>query len=176
MNRSPRPAVSSNSLRARYTSAPSPKPPVSPGNSRLTVPATPSARQTSPSPRKRITEKKPVEESPEPPASKLSLKEQIALKRAEAKKAAQATRNAPSGELAEFGVDDDPMPLKTKNIEEDVDSMGRWSVRETIERARSSGIDCRILCIYGHTQDMRHYTRESQLIISFYRLPAILSI
>lgn len=128
-------------MRARYANTPSKKPPVSPGSSRLTVPGTPSARQASPSPRKRTPVKKAEDALPETPKEKLSLKEQIALKRAEAKKA--LVSNAPASDG--FGVDDDPLALKVKPVEEDADSMGRWSVRETIERARSSGI---LRCYY----------------------------
>ena len=100
---------------------------------------TPSARQASPTPKRRPVAKVLAEEEPEPQKEKLSLKEQIALRRAEAKKAGQNTESAPPGEPAGFGIDDDPLALNSKNVEDDTDSMGRWSIRETIERARSSG-------------------------------------
>jgi hypothetical protein len=65
------------------------------------------------------------------PAS-LSLREQIALKRAEAQKAAAAAR-AP---LEELGPDSLPV---TPVVEEE-DLLGRPPLRETIERAKGSGM------------------------------------
>jgi hypothetical protein len=73
----------------------------------------------------------------------LSIKEVIALKRAEAKKAASASSSGTSfGKSAGFGdfedlKDEDPMAAR-RNDEETLE-LGRWSVKETIERARSIG-------------------------------------
>lgn len=69
----------------------------------------------------------------------MSLKEQIALRRAEVKKA-QTQANVGNDEdtigpsLSLFGT-----PTKAKKEEEEIVEMGRWSVRETVERARSTG-------------------------------------
>jgi len=67
----------------------------------------------------------------------LSIREAIALKRAEAKKAASKS--------TERGLDgleslEDALPI-AGNIhgDDEVFDLGRWSVRETIERARSTG-------------------------------------
>jgi hypothetical protein len=70
----------------------------------------------------------------EPPRSpaKLSVREQIALKRAEAKK---TTLAVPSGDGG-LGPDSVPGPLTP--VEED-DPLGRLPLREVIERAKSSG-------------------------------------
>ncbi|KAL1745853.1 hypothetical protein HDZ31DRAFT_35493 [Schizophyllum fasciatum] len=61
----------------------------------------------------------------------LSIREQIALKRAEVKKAQRSVAASPS-ETLEDAVPDAPPP-----VEEDI--LGRLSLRETIERARSTG-------------------------------------
>jgi hypothetical protein len=76
-------------------------------------------------------------EKEEPPAvPAMSIKEQIALKRAEAKKA-MAARNGGGG-LDDMSSLEDAIPGEpVAPAEEDI--LGRWSVRETIERARSTG-------------------------------------
>ena len=66
----------------------------------------------------------------------LSLKEVIAQKRAEARKL-KSTSQA-QGELPVLG-DDAGSAVQNKLQEEDLDDLGRWSLRETIERARSTG-------------------------------------
>ena len=76
------------------------------------------------------------EPEPEPSRPKLSLKEQIALKRAEQqKKSARAASPAISlggpPEIDQFPITQDPS-------EDDI--LGRLSVRETIDRARLSGM------------------------------------
>lgn len=70
----------------------------------------------------------------------LGIKEAIALKRAEAKKAAAKTC-AGGGNFDTFeGLEDaTPGSLSAKKEEEDTLELGRWSVKETIERARSTG-------------------------------------
>lgn len=68
---------------------------------------------------------------PSPTKPALSIREAIALKRAEAKKAS-STKSGFSDELG-------PESLPFKVIEEEPDPLGRLPLRETIERARSSG-------------------------------------
>ncbi|KAI5120112.1 hypothetical protein M0805_002196 [Coniferiporia weirii] len=131
MSRVPRLGKSSSSLRTQYNASPTKS--VSPSTpARLRVPhSAPTPKHAPPTSRK-------VEEKPESAKERLSLKEQIALKRAEAKKAQEAQITATSGPNG-FGVDDDPMALKPQKVEDDVIDLGRWSVRETVERARSTG-------------------------------------
>lgn len=77
-----------------------------------------------------------LEEEPPVPKTPISIKEAIALKRAEAKK---ANLSKPAGgNLDDFtGLEEaDPNQL---NEEESVDELGRLSLKETIERARSTG-------------------------------------
>ncbi|SRR5258706_9537210 len=76
------------------------------------------------------------EPEPEPSKPKLSLKEQIALKRAEQqKKSAHSASPAISpGGLPEI----DQFPITQDPSEDDI--LGRLSVRETIDRARLSGM------------------------------------
>lgn len=65
----------------------------------------------------------------------LSVKEQIALKRAEVLKAMK--EKAQNGAIADESQGlEDSSPVKEK---EDILDLGRWSVKETIERARSTG-------------------------------------
>ena len=73
---------------------------------------------------------------PNPPKPALSLKEVIAQKRAEARKL--KTTSPSLGELLVLG-DDTEVATRNKPQEEDTDDLGRWSLRETIERARSTG-------------------------------------
>jgi hypothetical protein len=75
------------------------------------------------------------EPEPEPSKPKLSLKEQIALKRAEQqKKSARSVSPAISpGVLPEINQ----LPTTQAPAEDDI--LGRLSVRETIDRARLSG-------------------------------------
>lgn len=75
------------------------------------------------------------EPEPEPSKPKLSLKEQIALKRAEQqKKSARVASPAISpGGLSEF----DPPSIPQAPADDDI--LGRLSVRETVDRARLSG-------------------------------------
>jgi hypothetical protein len=75
------------------------------------------------------------EPEPEPSKPKLSLKEQIALRRAEQqKKTARSVSPAvSSGGLSDF----DPPPVAQAPAEDDI--LGRLSVGETIDRARLSG-------------------------------------
>lgn len=83
---------------------------------------------------------------------KLSVREQIALKRAEAKKA-QTTGKGGSGllQLEDLGEDQFSSPTKlTVRAEEPPDELGRLGIRETISKARSTGVFlplvvCRVL-------------------------------
>ncbi|KAH9921865.1 uncharacterized protein B0H18DRAFT_1086012 [Fomitopsis serialis] len=70
-------------------------------------------------------------ESPEPSRPQLSIREQIALRRAEAKKA--QTGPAEGNDGLDFVGFEEALPGNTE------DEVGRWSVKESIERARSSG-------------------------------------
>ncbi|KAH8092621.1 L domain-like protein [Cristinia sonorae] len=76
------------------------------------------------------------DEPPVPKAPTLSVREQIALKRAAAQKAAKE-RAQNGGASDDFQGLEDASPMKEK---EDMFDLGRWSVKETIERARSSGV------------------------------------
>ncbi|KAH9029317.1 hypothetical protein EDB83DRAFT_2678570 [Lactarius deliciosus] len=85
-------------------------------------------------PRSRPTEQEPVTPSKAPV---LSLKEAIALKRAEAKKALAAQKSTAT-HVDSAGIED-ASPSTWGAATADDDDLGRLSVRETIERARSSG-------------------------------------
>jgi len=63
------------------------------------------------------------------------MKEAIALKRAEAKKTTAAKSSSEHGGMSGF---DDMSPTSVHAADED--DLGRLSLRETIERARSSGV------------------------------------
>lgn len=78
----------------------------------------------------------PPQEEPAPPVPALSIKEAIALKRAEAKKAQGA---AGGSALDSFATLEDSLPTATKSAPVEEDILGRWSVKETIERGRSTG-------------------------------------
>ncbi len=69
-----------------------------------------------------------------PPKPQLSIREQIALKRAEVKK---VTKSPVAANFEGLG-DASPQAFK-QPVEHDVD-LGRWSIKETIERGRSSGM------------------------------------
>lgn len=92
--------------------------------------------------------------SPTPPSSKtssgttnqdtvsssLSIKEAIALRRAEAKK---TQLKAPSNDFISL-EDASPVPVPQK---EEEDILGRWPIRETIERARSTGQNATLVTV-----------------------------
>lgn len=69
----------------------------------------------------------------------MSMKEAISLKRAEAKKATAAQRTLSEQDVSSGGCIDDTSP-NTWVDTVDGDDVGRLSVRETIERARNSGV------------------------------------
>jgi hypothetical protein len=93
-------------------------------------PSKPGARSPLKSPSKPLPELEP--EPPRSPA-KLSVREQIALRRAEAKKAAGSGRVFDG----EPGPDSVPGPAP---VEEEEDALGRLPLREVIERAKGSGM------------------------------------
>jgi hypothetical protein len=112
--------------------------PSTPARTRVTAATTPSKARTQSAARSGTpTKAAPAATSHEAATTTLSIKEVIALRRAEAKKA-QAKGNISGGN--DFISLDDPAPSTTKQEEDD--NLGRWPVRETIERARSTG-DCR---------------------------------
>jgi len=101
------------------------------------VPTTPSRiRTTSTAPkatpsRSRRASPEKAEQPPLPAAPQLSIKEAIALKRAEARKAAQ--RSPATQDNLEEAI-----PFQNQNQEEE-DILNRGTVREAIERARNTG-------------------------------------
>ncbi|CAA7269657.1 unnamed protein product [Cyclocybe aegerita] len=121
------------------SSRPSLKPPSTPGKTRITTGSTPIRTRTqstprSPAPAKAKVASQPPPPSPAPSAPALSIKEAIALKRAEAKKAQE---KAGSGGLDNLGSLEDALPDAPKQEEDDL--LGRLTVRDTIESARSTG-------------------------------------
>ncbi|PPQ88886.1 hypothetical protein CVT25_009121 [Psilocybe cyanescens] len=135
MSRIPQPSSSRTSL----------KPPSTPGKSRIAAPSSPSAARTRTITTARSatpTKSKAVEKTPmveDTPTPTLSIKEAIALKRAEAKKAqARIGGGGGSGGLEDVGALADTLP-DIKAPEEEEDLLGRMSVRDTIEQARSTG-------------------------------------
>ncbi|KAG8816088.1 hypothetical protein FRC17_000468, partial [Serendipita sp. 399] len=74
-----------------------------------------------------------VENPPSPVSPRaISIKEQIALRRAEQAKKASSSKNGSHDGIEEGSVPNSPSP-----VEEDI--LGRWSIRDTIDRAKSSG-------------------------------------
>jgi hypothetical protein len=122
--------------RVPSTRAP-PKLSSTPARTRVT-PTTPSKNRTQPAARSGTPTKAAT--SHETAATTLSIKEVIALRRAEAKKAQAKENNSTGTDSISL---DDPSPSTTKQEEEDI--LGRWPLRETIERARSTG-DCCFAC------------------------------
>ncbi|KAI0315867.1 hypothetical protein OF83DRAFT_1084655 [Amylostereum chailletii] len=75
-------------------------------------------------------------DEPPPKVPSLSIKEAIALKRAEAKKA--MTQKPPAGDQWSGMEEASPAEFDAKAVDDGSD-VGRWPLRETIERARNSG-------------------------------------
>lgn len=128
-------------------SRPSSKPrvPASPAYSRVASPSKPSAGTASPArPRTKSNPQTPSrslrrlapEDEPPVPKTQISIKEAIALKRAEAKKAEVKTSSSKA--FDDLGNLEDVIPPQ-KAEEDAVDELGRLSVIETIERGRSTG-------------------------------------
>ncbi|TBU44318.1 hypothetical protein BD309DRAFT_958705 [Dichomitus squalens] len=152
MSRLPQPSLSRpGGVRSRLQSNPStpvPRSPVTPlAKPRAKTPvAAPSptlrpqsslkslkSRSPTKSPAKKPHPLPAEEDVPPSPRTQLSIREQIALKRAEAKKIAK------SPVKAEFESLEDASPhTYNQPVAQDVD-LGRWSIKETIERGRSSG-------------------------------------
>ncbi|KAK0205057.1 hypothetical protein DFS33DRAFT_1258549 [Desarmillaria ectypa] len=117
-----------------------PKPqPSTPTKSRIITPvknSTPPIRARTKSTTRSTTPSKPKAQEdalqPPPPPPPLSIREAIALKRAEAKKAKGA------GGSGNLGFLEDANPIASKVAPEE-DLLGRLSVKETVERARSTG-------------------------------------
>ncbi|KAG1722218.1 uncharacterized protein EDB91DRAFT_1175022 [Suillus paluster] len=132
----PRPTVKTNLAPPSRSRAPSPsKPSASASSPRARTKSVPK------SPSKALRKPPPVEDEPPVPKTPLSIKEVIALKRAEARKAV-STSSAGLGTSASFGDFEnleDADPIAAKKKEEEAPELGRWSVKETIERARSTG-------------------------------------
>lgn len=114
-------------------SKPKPKPAVRP-----TLTPKSSNPRLAPSPNKSgsLSLQKERNEKLDSPKPAPSLKEVIAQKRAEAQKL-KSTSPA-LGELPVLG-DGAGLVVRNKPQEEDLDDIGRWTLRETIERARSTG-------------------------------------
>lgn len=152
MSRLPQPASSSRPTvktalvppTSRLSSrAPSPS---KPSASVVASPSTPRVRTKSipKSPSKPIRRAPPEEEIPtfKPP---LSVKEAIALKRAEAKKAAARPVVSKGVGFDSFDTLEDAVGSPTKKEVDENTDLGRWSVKEAIERARSTGVDLNAL-------------------------------
>lgn len=121
--------------------APSPS---KPSASSVAPPSTPRVRTKSipKSPSKPIRRAPPVEELPTY-KTPLSIKEAIALKRAEAKKATSRPVVSEGVGFDSFDTLEDAVPGGSptkKEVDENAD-LGRWSVKEAVERARSTGVD-----------------------------------
>lgn len=113
-------------------SKPKPKPAVRPT---LTPKSSNPRLVTSPSKPKAPPQKDRKEELDSPKPT-LSLKEVIAQKRAEARK------QKPTSQVQDevHVLEDDASPAAQNELQEEtLDDLGRWSLRETIERARSTG-------------------------------------
>ncbi|KAI6125091.1 hypothetical protein EDD16DRAFT_487996 [Pisolithus croceorrhizus] len=135
-----RPAVKTTLTTSTSRSrAPSPSKPLASTSSPAPAPRV-RTKSIPKSPSKSVRRASPEEEIPVPKAPALSIKEAIALKRAEAKKAAAKSitsdANLDTFEGLEDAVPESPL---TKKREDDALELGRWSVKETIERARSTG-------------------------------------
>ena len=137
MSRVPRASPSNSNLRsqARSPSTPLKSPSRSSSNLRVPTVGRGAARTRPVSPSRQTAQA--VEKPIDPPKEKLSLKEQIALKRAEAKKVADAQKTANDNAL--IGADADAIPTIPVKASEDINNLGRWSIRETVERARNTG-------------------------------------
>ncbi|KIM80462.1 hypothetical protein PILCRDRAFT_822568 [Piloderma croceum F 1598] len=103
-------------------------------SSTMASPARARTKSTPQTPSKSFRRPLPQDEPPVPKTA-VNIREAIALKRAEVKKTERASSSSRNG--GAFDGLEDALPVKTE--EEHVDELGRWSVRETIERARSTG-------------------------------------
>lgn len=101
------------------------------------TPTTPRLRTLSSTSRSATPSKPKVVVEPPPSVPALSIREAIALKRAEAKKE-QSKVPSGGGTLDQWDSLQDSIPNASKPEEEDL--LGRLSIRDTIERARSTGM------------------------------------
>ena len=108
---------------------PTVRPTLTPKSSNPRLAPSPS-KSRAPSPQKERKE----EPGPQKPA--LSLKEVIAQRRAEARKLKPTSPAL--GELPALG-DGADLAIGNKPQEGDIDDLGRWSLREAVERARGTG-------------------------------------
>ncbi|KAG9315174.1 hypothetical protein JVU11DRAFT_4300 [Chiua virens] len=119
--------------------------PCKPSASAIASPSTPRVRTKSipKSPSKATRRAPPGEEAipVTPKVPPLSVKEAIALKRAEAKKAAAKPVVSGGNGFDSFDSLEDTIPSSSpikKEVDDNAD-LGRWSVKEAIDRARSTG-------------------------------------
>lgn len=128
-------------ITTRSSRAPSPS---KPSATAAAFPSTPRVRTKSvpKSPSKPARRAPPEEEIPTPKPA-LSIKDAIALKRAEAKKTAAKPVVTAGVGCDSFDNLEDAVPsggATMREVDENAD-LGRWSVKEAIERARSTGMD-----------------------------------
>lgn len=122
--------------------APSPS---KPSAGAIPSPSTPRVRTKSiPKSPSKLVRRIPLEEAVPIPKLPVNIKEAIALKRAEAKKAATRPNfgdgaGFDSLDTLEDSIPDSKSPAK-REVDENAD-LSRWSVKEAIERARSTGVD-----------------------------------
>ena len=132
----PRSTTSSTSLRGQYRASSS-------HSTTTKTPTSTSASTGSPSKLRVPGSRKPtvnttsetIDTKATPTKERLSLREQIALKRAEAKKAHTQNRES---DIDAFNAGEFPSRVSSVK-DEDSSELGRWGVRETIERARGTG-------------------------------------
>lgn len=115
------------------SSSRTPKPPSTPIRSKVSSGSTPVRSRTQPGARAVTPAKSKASEVPQTPSVPLSIKEVIALKRAEVKKQSKAG----NGSLDSCASPEDALPNASSQQEDDI--LGRLSVRETIEKARNTG-------------------------------------
>lgn len=129
-SRSPRPRTVSSTPRGKSTQAAS----SSTANRGLTPPTLKTKTSTSRlSPRPKVSSLPPEPEPPSP-SKALTLKEQIALRRAEQLKKGSTSKGAdPREDIVILGGD-------AASPTADDDFLGRWSIRESVDRAKSSGM------------------------------------
>ncbi|CAL1717370.1 unnamed protein product [Somion occarium] len=143
MSRIPNPSTRSTpSSPAKSSLRPSSRTATTSTTSRIRPPSSPTptlrkqaSSKSLKSPSKTARRTSPIEDVPPvPKVPTLSIKEQIALKRAEAQKAKASPAKTSGLDLEGL---EDALPVSPQ---EDMFDLGRWSVKETIERARSSAL------------------------------------
>ena len=116
--------------------APSPTPtgrPLRPQTSLKSVKPPPSPQKSPARRPAKLDDDQPISSARAP----VSIREQIALKRAEAKKA--TGKGISSGALEDLSGLEEALPTNSHGQDDSVVDLGRWSVKETIERARTTG-------------------------------------